>query len=315
MFKIGILGFSSRGHGFHYAKLFNAASSSGTGPLRSRVTAVWDPEPGVAQAFLDRFPGVQVFQKPHEVVESTDAGMIMTLDPYDYLSLASLWLAQGKPVFVNRPFAATPEDTRAMINLAESRGTRVWSASSLALSPHIPISTEKIKELCGPLVYFAAISSGTPLFYLPHILAVAVGVVGTGAESVVASGVINPMASGQLHLVPAMAEIPRFTGITALINYNRESAWGAFQGIATFQAGDRAGYEFGAICRKGRLPPQDYADGYDVFESTVQAIDRFFVDGVMPTDIRLSLEICELYHAIRISLQTGRPVTLAEFRS
>lgn len=315
MKKIGVLGASKRGHGYHYAKRFNIKDENAPG-LRARVTAVWDSEPAVARAFADDVPDVSIYQDPAQVAESTDGGMITTLDPYDYSRLASLWLQQGKPVFLNRPFAATPEDARGMIAMAEANNTRVWSASALAVSPHIARSTEKLAELGGPVFFSAAITSKTPLFYIPHVLTVAVGVVGTGARSVVASGIVQPHATNRLNPAPSMAEIPKLTGISALIDYGHNSKWGPFQGTVTFQAGEchKVGYELSVICAKGRLDAQDYGQDWDIFGEAVTAIERFFADGQMPTKIALPLEVCELYHAIRVSLCERRTVELAEFR-
>lgn len=315
MKEIGVLGASQRGHGFHYAKRFNMKDRNGP-ERRARVTAVWDPEPAVARAFADEIPNVRVYEAPVQVAESTEVGMVTTLDPYEYPGLAGLWLEQGKPVFLNRPFAATPEDARGMIAMAETNNTRVWSASALAFSPYIARSAEKLTELGGPVFFSAAIASKTPLFYIPHILTVAIGVVGTGARSVIASGIAQPHAANRLNPAPSMAEIPKLTSISALIDYGHDSKWGPFQGTVTFQAGEchKVGYELSVICAKGKLEAQDYGQGWDVFGEAVTAIERFFVDGQMPTEIVLPLEVCELYHAIRISLCERRAVELSEFR-
>lgn len=311
MMKIGVLGVNERGHGYYYAPAWNAPDT----PRRCRVTHAWDPEPAVVQAFAQKERGIEILDDPEAVADATDGGMITTLDPDTYLDLARLWLENGKPVFLNRPFAGHPDDAREMMSLAEANGTRLWSASALAIVPALEETRARLRELGGPRFYIAAVRGRSPLFYVPHVLTMAAGIVGTGACRVFASGVRNPAFAHLLEPVPCDVEIPDVTGISAIIEYGAQSDFGPFQGVVCHQPGAKGiHYTFEAYCAEGVVEPRDCAAGGGLFENMVDTLDRFFAEGQAPTSASLALHVCELYYAIRMSLTEGQPIEVGETR-
>ncbi len=292
MKKIGVLGVCQRGHGYYYAKLFNAQDSA----CQCRVTHAWHAERAVAEAFQ----GVCVCDTPQAVIDAVDGVMITTIDPCEYPDLATPALEQNKPVFLNRPMAGDPASARRMVEI----GSPIWAGSPLSVSPVLDQLRDRVRELGGLRFFTSTVGGTTPLFYLPHALSVATGVVDATPRRVTASKIHDAAFTDKIEPVPSEAEILDGTGVTAIIDYDE------FQGAVTFQAdASSMGYSFGAFCRDGVIEPTDTCTD-DVFEQMVAAIDRFVVEEESPTPIDLPVTVCALYSAVRESLRTEAPVEL-----
>ncbi len=107
-----------------------------------QVVKVWDSDPKKAKDMSRLF-----FGKPRpttdlsEMTEGIDAVFIADCNGGgdDHLKLATPFLKKGIPTFVDKPFASTLRDARAMIDLARKYKTPLLNASILS---HVPVADQ-----------------------------------------------------------------------------------------------------------------------------------------------------------------------------
>jgi len=119
--------------------------------------------------------GAEHVQLPSEMIGKVDAVMVMDFDRS--ADLAVPFLKAGIPTFVNRPFASTMADGRAIVSAAEESGTALFTGS---LVPWM-VETRKLKSQINRdnLVSFQADSlSQTYGRYVSHGLEFVYGIVG-----------------------------------------------------------------------------------------------------------------------------------------
>jgi hypothetical protein len=76
--------------------------------------------------------GVEVLDTIEEVVEKSDALIVLSPDnPEQHLELCRLPLASGKPTYVDKTFAPTLAEAKAIFAMAEESGTPCYSSSAL----------------------------------------------------------------------------------------------------------------------------------------------------------------------------------------
>jgi hypothetical protein len=123
-----------------------------------------------------------------EVVARSDAIMIMSVDGRVHLRQAREVFGCGKPVFMDKPLAASLRDAVAIARLAQSTGTPFFSSSSFRF-------TAGLRRLCDPAagpILGAALYGGAineplmpDLFYEGiHSVEVLYAMLGPGCESV-----------------------------------------------------------------------------------------------------------------------------------
>lgn len=105
-----------------------AAYPGGSHDLESSISRV----PGYTKELKEKF-GVQIMDSIEAVVAASDAILHTTLDGRVHLEqfqrIAAA--AQGKPVFVDKPFALHTVDARAIFNTAKKLNTPIFTSSSL----------------------------------------------------------------------------------------------------------------------------------------------------------------------------------------
>lgn len=119
-----------------------------------RLVKVWDEDPDRARVFSETFTDApQVCRQPEDMAEGVDAAFIAccSLDGSDHPRLTRPFLEQGIPTFVDKPFAATLRDAKAMIRLAEEHGAPIMSASLLSLTDQVPQMLRRAGEI-GPMM-------------------------------------------------------------------------------------------------------------------------------------------------------------------
>lgn len=140
--KLGLIGLDTS-HVTIFSDMFNnpaskqpisgvkvvAAWPGGSPDLHSSISRV----PGYTAELRDKF-GVQILDSIEAVVAASDAVFLSSLDgrvhreQFARIARAS---APGRCVFVDKPFATTSADARAIVALAQERGLRMFSSSSL----------------------------------------------------------------------------------------------------------------------------------------------------------------------------------------
>ncbi|MHA6619910.1 Gfo/Idh/MocA family oxidoreductase [Pseudonocardia sp. DLS-67] len=170
--RIGIVGAESS-HTGELLRLFNEERRL-PGARVVAVAAV-DVDPGAA-----RIDPALVVGSPAELVGAVDAALVLTRDGATHRALAEPLLAAGLPVWVDKPFATTLADARAMIGA----GGRVWSRSAL----RFPAAVHRAAGLAarGELRHLHLTGPADPAspysgiaFYGIHLLEAAVEVLGT----------------------------------------------------------------------------------------------------------------------------------------
>lgn len=77
---------------------------------------------------------VQLVESPEEVVKSSDAILLTSVDGRVHLEQFRQIVSYGKPVFIDKPFAVSSADARQMVELARRHHVPLMSSSSLRFS-------------------------------------------------------------------------------------------------------------------------------------------------------------------------------------
>jgi predicted dehydrogenase len=173
--RIGIVGAESS----HTGELLRLVNDERRVP-GARVVAVVPVDVDARAAGID--PAL-VAGAPDELIGAVDAALVLTRDGATHRALAEPLLAAGLPVWVDKPFATTLADARAMIGVARRAGTLVWSRSAL----RFPAAVRRAARLDarGELRHLHLVGPADPAspysgiaFYGIHLLEAAVEVLG-----------------------------------------------------------------------------------------------------------------------------------------
>lgn len=143
--RIGIIGFDTS-HAPAFAKLLNDATdphhvpgaqvvagfpsfSSDLEASRSRVGAF-------TRQLRDEF-GVQVVDSVGELVEQVDAVLLESVDGRRHLTEARPVIQARKPLFIDKPLAASYRDAAAIVHLARSHQCPIFSSSPMRFDANI----------------------------------------------------------------------------------------------------------------------------------------------------------------------------------
>jgi virulence factor len=112
--------------------------------------------PGDSKIMPERIPGyverlkgfgVELVERPTELIGKIDAVMIESQQGARHLERARPFLEAGIPTFVDKPFAGSAKEAEAMIALAQKHGVPLMSCSSLRYDPQITAALAKQSEL------------------------------------------------------------------------------------------------------------------------------------------------------------------------
>ena len=155
-----------------------------TGP--SEIT----PQETIEQylATLKEF-GVKIVDAPEQMIGQVDAVLVESQGGREHRKLAMPFLEKGLPCFVDKPFACSTEDARAMADWAKKSGAPLFSASSLryALEIQEVLADPDVGPIVGAHTYSpAALHPANPgLFhYGIHAVEPLYALMGAGCEAV-----------------------------------------------------------------------------------------------------------------------------------
>ncbi|MFC1607999.1 Gfo/Idh/MocA family oxidoreductase [Candidatus Latescibacterota bacterium] len=188
MKKIGVLGLGSH----NFAARFKAPPKEYKKEVLAYPYAIWDDHPGAKQYFEKIKKKDRTYEKffsdPVKLVKACDCIHIEHGDYRKVLELAEPALEMGKPVFINRPYAATIEDAEEIVRLAKKHDAPLMSASSLEFGGEIPEMIDFMKEK-GPIRAYEAYGPEAHFtWHLPHVINHAHAALGGGIESVYFTG-------------------------------------------------------------------------------------------------------------------------------
>lgn len=256
------------------------AWKSGSPDLKNSVASI----DGYTEKLRTEF-GVKIYDTLEELVRNVDAVLIESVDGRPHLAQARVAILAGKPVFVDKPLAASLQDGWAIFSLARQHRVPIFSSSSLRFARE----TQAVRGGSIGRVLRAETTSPSPLepthpdlfWYGIHGIESLVTVMGPGIESVTR----RKSGPGALEV-----EVQWADGRTGIF---RESK----------------GYGGKAVGEKGEAPIGKY-DGYAVL---VREIVKFLQTRTPPVPEQETLEILALMEADVLSKERGGvPVKLAE---
>jgi len=223
------------------------------------------------------------------MLPKVDAVMILSIDGRPHLQQARAVFAARKPVFIDKPVAASLVEIVEIFREAKNSGTPCFSNSSLRYSPGIAGMTNdaKVGRVLGCDAYSnnkSILPSHPDLFYYGiHGCEILFTIMGPGCTSV------SRVKSDTADLV---------------VGTWSDGRVGTFRGILQGQTG------FGAMVfgEKGIAP----AGKFEGYEPLLVEIAKFFKTGQSPMTVEHTLEIYPFLEGADESLrQGGRPVSIA----
>ena len=139
--RVGVIGFDTS-HVIHFTTALNAAEPAAEF-ASCRVVAGFPPGSPDIPSSVSRVPDyirqmqdldVTVVDSIAELLERVDAVLLETNDGRPHLEQALPVLKSGKPVFVDKPIAASLADAIAIFDAAEHYGAQIFSSSALRFS-------------------------------------------------------------------------------------------------------------------------------------------------------------------------------------
>lgn len=108
--------------------------------------------------------GVPLVDKPADMIGKVDGMLIEAVDGTVHLERARPFLEAGIPCFVDKPYACSVADAKAIAELAEKKKLPLFSSSSLRYAPEVVefAADPKRGKLVGCVVYAPASLSPVP---------------------------------------------------------------------------------------------------------------------------------------------------------
>ncbi|MCH5372333.1 MAG: Gfo/Idh/MocA family oxidoreductase [Planctomycetes bacterium] len=82
-----------------------------------------------------RQAGVEIVDSIDALLDRVDVVLVLSIDGRKHLSQARQVIAAGKPLFVDKPMAASVDEAREIFRLAAEKGVPCFSSSALRFSP------------------------------------------------------------------------------------------------------------------------------------------------------------------------------------
>lgn len=196
MLRLGIVDFDSS-HSIEFTRRFNHVGVDADQRVHgARIvlgcpgTSGMSPEriPGFTKQIQDC--GVELVQRPEEMIGRIDAALVLSLCGAAHLPGARPFLEAGIPAYIDKPFACSLADARDMLQLAERFEVTLYHSSALAFCGEVldlKTRAAQFGEVLGAISYGPAKrAEGNPgLFhYGVHAVALLFAVLGPGCESV-----------------------------------------------------------------------------------------------------------------------------------
>jgi hypothetical protein len=295
--KIGIIGLDTE-HSVAFTRIFHAADAPAD-VAGFRVVAACPHGSRDIPSSLAMIPGyteemkkmgVEIMDSIDVLVSRVDVVLLETNDGRMHLGQALPVLRARKPVFIDKPVAASLADAVAIFKTARDYGVPVFSSSSLRYMETVrQIVNGKIGRVTGADVYGPAIIERTHpdlFWYGIHAIEALYAVMGTGCQSVTRT---------------------HTEGTDVVVGLWKDGRIGTFRGI---RAGtqDFGGYAVGekAIATIGP---------WEGYRPLVVEIAKFFRTGQPPVTPEETAEIFAFMEAAdRSKLNGGAPTSLQDIK-
>lgn len=229
--------------------------------------------------------GVEIVDSIEALLARVDVVLLESVDGRPHLAQVTPVFKAGKPVFIDKPLAASFADAKEIVRLSKESGTPFFSCSSFRFHPDIP----RLREEAAKAMKVQASSPFNKLEFHPDLYFYGIH----GIEALYA--VMGPGCVSVTRTADASADIT--TGKW------KDGRTGIYYGPIKGEKAPmiRIWKEGGAIDSKGSA-------GYD---GLVKAIAEFFHTRKPPIDPSETLELFQFMSAAQISMEKkGAPVLL-----
>ncbi|MFK7694578.1 Gfo/Idh/MocA family protein [Paenibacillus sp. HJGM_3] len=210
--KIGLVGLDTS-HAKVFTRIINDPSYEHHMPRAGRVVLGY---PGGSPDFpasinrvegytreLSESYGVRIAETPEQVAEEADLILLTAVDGRVHRSLFERIVGYRKPVFVDKPFALTSEDARAIVRLGEQHGVPIMTSSVRRFAPELTAAVEDRSngavigaECFGPIEFLP--SNPGWFWYGIHTVEVLYAIMGPGCVSVTTTAAGAPESEHEL---------------------------------------------------------------------------------------------------------------------
>ena len=259
-------------------------------PGESRVS----PErvPGYTEELREM--GVQIVDSPTDLIGAVDAVFIESNEGGVHLGHAKPFLEAGLPLFIDKPYAATTAQARAIADLAAQHGVPIFSASSLRY-------TETVKEVQASLA-----DEGGAVGAFVH---------SPGSEHYANPGLLNYGIHGVEVLYSLMG--PGCQQVWAARTDGADHVTGLWDGgrLGTVRAirSGSAGYGLTVYTEKQTVTTS--IDASNNYRNLLREIMKMLETGTPPLAIEETIEIISFIEAAHRSSQNGGAATRLETAS
>lgn len=195
--KVGMIGLDTS-HVTAFTKLLNDKSDPNHVPGARVVAAFKGGSPDVesSRTRIDRFTSelkdkwdVEIVDSIEDLCKKVDAVLLESVDGRPHLNQVRPVFASKKPVFIDKPFAASYADAREIVRLSRESGAPFFSSSSLRFANDLQ-AMKRDEKLGAPLGAFTFGPSPTEphhpdlFWYGIHAVEMLYTLMGPGCESV-----------------------------------------------------------------------------------------------------------------------------------
>jgi hypothetical protein len=234
--------------------------------------------------------GVEIVDSIEVLLDKVDVVLVLSIDGRTHLAQARQAIAAGKPVFVDKPMAASVADAREIFRLAREKNVPCFSSSALRFAPGTVAACRdpKIGDIVGCDAFSpCGIEPHHPdlFWYGIHGVETLFTIMGSGCETV------QRVPSENFDIVVGR--------------------WGDGR-LGTFRGTRKGAHSYGATIFGSQSIAQ--AGKFEGYEPLLVEIVRCFQTGRTPISPEQTLEILAFMEAADESKrQSGRPVAVADF--
>ena len=285
--RLGLVG-TDTSHVTAFARLLNDPASPQRVP-GARIVAAYPggtPDNAISAKYLDQYTAelrskwsVEIVPDIPTLCSKVDGVLLTSVDGRPHLREARQIFASRKPVWIDKPLAATLEDAREIARLAREAGVPWWTSSSLRFA-------DMITALQGDGIT-GAITWGPGPFEEHHHLDLS-------WYAIHAIEVLYAL------LGPGCVEVTRtYTeGADEIVGRWKDGRLGSVRALRPYGS-------YGAIVFKGKETLQSNPQAATGYRPLVVEIVRFFQTGAVPVPVEESIEIFAFMDAALRSKQAG----------
>jgi predicted dehydrogenase len=167
-----------------------------------RVAAIADMNHEALHRAKRSFPQIETTTDPDAITRSASIDAVAIVTPvWTHYGLAKTALANGKHVFVEKPFTATTAEAEDLIDLSSRKGLIIMVDHTFLFTSAVQKIRELVRDdVLGKLYYYDALRVNLGLFQhdinvvwdlAPHDLSIMEYVIGDEPEAIMASGEIH----------------------------------------------------------------------------------------------------------------------------